>query len=113
METTATTALACAAALSTKERTFDALAEAAAAARESLGGPADLALLFASPHHGEAADKLAARACELVGTKNLIGCTGEAIVGTGREVEEAPVLSLWLARWPGVRLSPMHLQFKR
>jgi len=113
METTATTALACAAALSTKERTFDALAEAADAARESLGGAADLALLFASPHHGEAAEKLAAKACELVGTENLIGCTGEAIVGTGREIEEAPALSLWLARWPGARLSPMHLQFKR
>ena len=70
-------------------------------------------MLFLSSHHAAAADKIAAEANRLLGTSNLLGCTGEAIVGTAREVEEEPALSLWLARWPGVRITPMHLAFER
>lgn len=113
MTSSTTTALSCAAALSTRDSTEDALREAVAAARESLGGPPDLALVFSSPHHAAHAESLAAGACELLGTANVLGCTGESIVGTGREVEERPALSLWLARWPGVNLTPMHLAFER
>jgi small ligand-binding sensory domain FIST len=105
--------LRCSAALSTNEVASAALREAVMMARESLGGRPDLAVLFLSPHHARAADHLAAEACQLLETANILGCTGEAIVGTGREVEEQPALSLWLARWPGVRLVPMHLEFER
>ena len=113
MPASASTALACAAALSICQRAGDALREAASAARESLGGTPDLALLFSSPHHSGEVEQLAADACELLGTRNLLGCTGESIVGTGQEIEDSPALSIWLARWPGVRLTPLHLTFER
>jgi small ligand-binding sensory domain FIST len=113
MSSATSSALACASALSTRSKWEEALHEAVSAARGSLGGAADLALLFLSPHHAAAADKIAAEACQMLGTTNLLGCTGEGIAGTGQEVEDEPALSLWLARWPGVRLTPMHLSFQR
>jgi small ligand-binding sensory domain FIST len=113
MSSATSTAFHCASALSTQPVTEEALREAISEARESLGGSPDLALLFLSPHHARAADHLAADACDLLGTNNVLGCTGEAIAGTGREVEDEPALSLWLARWPGVTLTPLHLEFER
>src|SRR5262245_61895886 len=106
-------AFRCASSLSTQPGWQDALDEAAGAARQSLGDTADVALLFLSAHYVAAADEIAVKAWDLLGTANLLGCTGEAIAGTAREVEEDPALSLWLARWPGVRLTPMHLGFER
>jgi small ligand-binding sensory domain FIST len=113
MSSATSTALSCASALSTHPRWEDALQEATIATRESLAGNADLAILFLSPHHAQAADQIAAEAGNILGTGNLLGCTGEAIAGTGREIEDEPALSLWLARWPGVRITPMHLAFER
>jgi len=113
MSPVTSTALACAAALSTRPQWEDALHEVTSAARESLAASPDLAVLFLSPHHAEAADRIAAEACQLLGTNNLLGCTGEAIAGTGQEIEEQPAMSLWVARWPGVRITPLHLRFER
>jgi small ligand-binding sensory domain FIST len=42
-----------------------------------------------------------------------LGCTGESIVGGAREIENEPAVSLWLARLPGVSLTPMHLTYQR
>ncbi|MCI0361690.1 MAG: FIST C-terminal domain-containing protein, partial [Planctomycetaceae bacterium] len=103
----------CSSALSTRPDTRAALREACEAARDQIGGQADLAVLFCSAHHADHADQLAAEACDLVGTNNLMGCTGEAIVGTGREIESEPALSLWLAQLPGVNTSLFNLQFER
>ena len=83
----------CAAALSTNANTSAAVREVCEVARESLGGPPDLALAFFSTHHVACADRLAAEACELLGTSCLLGTCGESIVGTGREVEDEPALS--------------------
>jgi small ligand-binding sensory domain FIST len=113
MSSATSAALACASALSTLESTEAALHAAAAGALECLGGTPDLAILFISPHHARSADSIAPDACELLGTDNVLGCTGESIVGSGREIEEEPALSLWLARWPGAKLTPMHLEFER
>jgi small ligand-binding sensory domain FIST len=113
MPPAASSAVRCAASLSTQPRWQDALRETVDAARASLDAVADAALLFISPHHAAGAEEIAKQACELIGTSNLLGCTGEAIAGTAREVEEEPALALWLARWPGARLTPMHLNFER
>ena len=113
MASATTSALKCAAALSTQNNWEEALEEAASEAREELAGSPNLAFVFISHHHAAAADELAGKACELIGTSTLLGCTGEAIVGAAREIEEEPALSLWLARWPDVRLTPMHLTFHR
>jgi small ligand-binding sensory domain FIST len=105
--------LRCSSSLSLESQSSVALREAITAAREALGEAPDLALLFVSPQHAAAADQLAQEACDLLGTTAVAGCTGEAIVGGNREVEEEPALAVWLARWPGVRIVPMHLRFEQ
>ncbi|HEX5105387.1 MAG TPA: FIST N-terminal domain-containing protein [Pirellulaceae bacterium] len=113
MSAATTSTARCAAGISTAENTSAALREAAALARESLGGAPDLALLFFSAHHVPDAERIAADARELLGTANVLGVTGESIVGTACEIEEGPALAVWLARWPGASISPMHLAFQR
>ena len=99
-----------ASALSSKERTDDAVVEAAAAVRRGLtGAQPDLAVVFASPHHLDAAARVPALVeAELPGSL-LVGCTGSGIIGAGHEVEGSTALSLTVASLPGVRLTPFHL----
>lgn len=105
--------LKCAAALSTHLDGNAAIDEACGKALADLAETPDLAVLFLSSHFAGAADGLASRACDVLGTEQLLGCTGESLVGTGREVEEQPAASVWLARWPGVTIRPFHLEFER
>ncbi|MFI4874239.1 MAG: FIST N-terminal domain-containing protein [Blastopirellula sp. JB062] len=106
-------ALKFAAALSTHEATEDAVAQTVREALDQLAAPVDLAIVFVSPQHADRLETIAGQMCELLGTDNLFGSTGEAIVGVGREIEHAPAISLWLAHLPGVELTPMHLEFQR
>jgi len=99
-----------ASALSGKERTEEAFADAAAEVRRGLSGaPADLVLAFASPHHLEACARLPSLVETALPGALLAGCTGRGIIGAGHEVEDAPALSLTAASLPGVRLTPFHL----
>jgi small ligand-binding sensory domain FIST len=113
MQSQISTALRCASALSTHSKWDEALQESASTALAQLGQAPDLALLFFSPHHAPSAKQIATQAAALLQTSNILGCTGEAIAGTGREVEEEPALALWLAHLPGAKLTPMHLKFER
>ncbi len=113
MSTVTSVALRCAAALSLRAPWKEALQEVMATARDALAAPADLALLFFSPHHADAADSIAAAACEALGTQAVIGCTGESVAATGQEIEEAPAMSVWLGHFPGAQITPMHLRFER
>jgi small ligand-binding sensory domain FIST len=113
MSSAASATARCAAALSTAADTSAAVHEVCEQAREQLGGPPDLAFAFFSTHHVARAESLAAEASRLLGTSCLLGASGESIVGTGREIEDGPALSLWLARWPGTTITPMHLEFER
>jgi small ligand-binding sensory domain FIST len=99
-----------AAALSTLKDSTRALDEACTQALAGLGGTPDLALLFFSRHHARSARELAGAAHERLAARGLIGCPGQGIIGNDQEVEEAPALCLWLARWSQpVGLSPFHL----
>jgi len=99
-----------AAALSTEPATPRALDAVCRPALEELSGAPDLALLFFSPHYLAVAADLAAGAARQLGARCLVGCVGESIIGNDREIEGAPALSLWLARWPGgIELTPFHL----
>ena len=102
-----------AAALSTHRDAASAVEECCGKTSAELQETPDLAVLFLSHHFAAAADDLAARACDLLGTDQLLGCTAESLVGTGREVEDQPGASLWLARWPQVSIRPFHLEFQR
>lgn len=102
-----------ASALSTRQNTATALEEVCQSVLQQLGSAADLAVVFFSAEHLDQAAKLAEQLCERLGTKNVVGCSGESIVGKDREIEGEPALSLWAARMPGVTLLPMHLEFVR
>ncbi|HWH14484.1 MAG TPA: FIST N-terminal domain-containing protein [Miltoncostaeaceae bacterium] len=80
---------------------------AAREVRGRLGGDADLVVMFASPvlcrDPGAILDAVHAE----LRPRRLVGCTGEAIIGTGREVEGDPALVVWAARLPGARITPV------
>ncbi len=67
---------------------------------------ADLGVLFASHHHGPDFEELVRPLHRQLNVRNLIGCTGESIIGPDREVEGQPAVVLWLAALPEVRVLP-------
>ncbi len=83
----------------------DPVVAATRAAREAcarLGGPGPtLTVMFVSPRLCTDPWSLLEVIHEELAPESLVGCTGEAIVGAGREVEGGPALSLWCARLPG------------
>ena len=96
--------------LSTDSDTGRAADEAAAAAAGLLAGrDPDLAVVFASHAHLGALD----RALETIGARldpaHLIGCCAQGVVGTGREVERGPGISVWAAALPGTAIDSFHL----
>src|SRR5688572_28793363 len=96
-----------ASALSTATDAEAAVAETVAAIAASLGGPPDLVFAFYTHHYGPAIDRIPGLLKERLGARALVGCTGESIVGTRRDVESSPALSVWGARLPGVSVTPM------
>jgi small ligand-binding sensory domain FIST len=126
-----------AAALSTVPDTRRAVTEACEQARASLRGQRpDLALVFFSAHHIEAAEVLNEVAWRILQPRSLLGCSGESIVGIvqemvdsdsqhasehwdlnageAKEIERGPAVSVWLARWElPVQLMPFHLSLER
>ncbi len=101
----------CASALSTASDGGQAIAEVLGRLAEGLGdGPADLAVAFGSIHHADGLGRLAA---ELMGrglARHVLGCTGETIIGGGREVESGAALSVWAIRLPGVEVRPIRVE---
>lgn len=97
------------AALSTISETAAALRDACRRAAAQLDGPADLAIVFATPHHSLAVVEAGGVVQRLTGARNLLGCSAEAVLGVGREVEGQPAIALWLASLPATTLHPMHL----
>ena len=105
--------LAFASALSTNPNSLAAVDEVVALAREQLSAKPTLAILFVSANHIDAADQIAPRLCEQLGTECVIGCSGESIVGVGTEVEMASAISLWVASLPDTTVIPTRLEFVR
>lgn len=88
--------------LSTTPDAGAAAREACDAVRQALGGATpDLAVVFATPDLMANAPGIAAIIQGHLAPGALIGCTAEAVAGTGREVEHPPGLSLWAAVLPG------------
>jgi small ligand-binding sensory domain FIST len=99
-----------ASAVSTLPRPGDAAREACATVLRDLDGHRpDLVVLFATPDLMANAAGIAAIVSGELGGGAIIGCTAEAVVGTGREVESPPGLSLWAAALPGAHLEPFVL----
>lgn len=69
----------------------------------------DLAMLFVSPHFEEECDEILTGILDSTNARNLVGCTGDGIIGPDREVENAPAVALWTAELPRVRVMPFVL----
>ena len=101
-----------AAALSQHPITAQAVGETVGQVLEKLGPAPDLALLFVTPPHAGALEDAGAAVTTALGPRTLLGCAAVSVVGTGREVEEEPAVSLWAGRFgpvAPVRLDVHHL----
>ncbi|MFN8124278.1 MAG: FIST N-terminal domain-containing protein [Thermoleophilia bacterium] len=81
--------------------------EAAAMVRSRLGAPATLAVVFVHPDLARDPEPLLQAVHHHLAPAALVGCTGEAIIGDGREVEDRPAVSVWGAVMPGARITPI------
>ncbi len=96
-----------ASAISTSAASPTAFREVVDAITAGLGGQRpDLAAVFVSHHHGAAIEDLGPRLAKALNARVLIGCTGESIVGGGREVEDGAALSVWAGALPGTTVRP-------
>jgi small ligand-binding sensory domain FIST len=97
-------------ALSVEDDPVAAATDAATRARSALGGQAPtLAVVFASPQLCTDPWSLLDTLHTHLEPAHLIGCTGEAVIGAGREVEGGPALSLWCAHLPDISVQPFRL----
>ena len=87
-----------AAALSQHPVTAQAVGEVTGEVLEKLGPRPDLGLLFVTPPHAGALEDAAGAVRAVLEPKTLLGCAAVSVVGTGREVEEEPGVSLWAGR---------------
>jgi len=103
-----------AAALSNRPSMKSAVDEASQEIVAALGGQApDLTCVFVSHHFSNRFGELADQLQFALGSRVLIGCTGESIVGGSMECEDEPALSLWCAILPGATLEPFQLTFEQ
>jgi len=94
-------------ALSTNANSLEAAEEALGRAHASLDGETpQLTLLFFSVHHLPLIDQIAEVAAKAAAPGTLLGCTAQAVVGDGREIEQGPALSVWTANLGAAVIEP-------
>jgi small ligand-binding sensory domain FIST len=76
-----------------------AVADICAQSATRFAGPPDLAVVFYSPHHADQLGPLANTLQAGLQPRTMIGCAGESLVAGERELEHAPGLCVWLAKW--------------
>jgi small ligand-binding sensory domain FIST len=72
-------------------------------------GDFDFGLLFMSSHFGEKAEECSRAIREGLAPRVLLGCTGEGIIGSEEEIERSPAVTLVVAQFPNVELTPVLL----
>jgi small ligand-binding sensory domain FIST len=97
-----------AAGLSTAESAVDAAAEAGRAAAAEDGADVDLAFVFLSPAHLDAAADTAATVRDVLAPRHLLGCVAEGVVGGRRELEQGPAVAVWAGSLPGAEIECFH-----
>lgn len=81
--------------------------EVSADVEASIGdGAIDLLFVFPSQHFAKSAHGLLDRFCSVLSPKVLVGCTGEGVIGSDREIEEESAISIVAAQLPGVDVIP-------
>ena len=76
-------------------------------------GTIDLLFAFVAGYTPEEFDQTMPSLKTLTGAKNVVGCSCEATIGAGLELENEKSISLWAARLPQAEITPLHLQFVR
>src|SRR3712207_3827378 len=70
-------------------------------ARVSLEGASpSRRVLFPPPPHAEAPEAGVHAVHEAAGPQRLVGCVGDSVGATPREIERSPAVSVWLAQLP-------------
>ena len=73
----------------------------------------DLAVAFFSSPFVENLERNPALLADRLGTRNVIACSGDSVIGGNREFENEPAISIWAASLPGCKIQPMHLKYQR
>lgn len=68
---------------------------------------ADLAIVFIDSRFSDHYVDILARLRDTLQPGQLVGCSGQAVIGPGREAEDAPAISVLLLRLPGAVLTPV------
>ncbi|HEX9695174.1 MAG TPA: FIST N-terminal domain-containing protein [Actinomycetota bacterium] len=98
--------------LSTDADGVAAAAEAASAAARGLNGAScDLAAIFVSAAHADAAVEIAAAIHVALQPGALIGATAGTVAEGAREVEDRPAIAVWAAHLPGTTVEPFSVEF--
>jgi small ligand-binding sensory domain FIST len=87
-----------ASALSEHPITSQATGEVAGAVLEAIGDCPDLVVVMATRAHSGALEDIAGTVSAVLRPLVVLGCAVESAVGTGREIEGTPALSLWAGR---------------
>ncbi len=87
-----------ASALSEHPVTTQATGEVTGAVLESIGDRPDLVVVTTTRSHSGALEDIASTIGSVLHPLAIIGCAAESVVGTGREVEETPAISLWAGK---------------
>ncbi len=90
-----------------------ALSEAASPLKTFPDQAIDLLFAFAAGYSPEEFDQTMPTLKKLTGAKNVVGCSCEATIGGGLELENEKSISLWAASLPESDITPLHLQFTR
>jgi small ligand-binding sensory domain FIST len=75
-----------------------ATGEVVGAVLEAFGERPDLVFISVTRPHAGALDDIISTVDAVLHPLAMIGCAAESVVGTGREVEETPSISLWAGR---------------
>ncbi|MGH9098193.1 MAG: hypothetical protein ACRDWB_12305, partial [Acidimicrobiales bacterium] len=75
-----------------------ATGEVVGAVLEAVGERPDLVFLSVTRPHAGALDDIVHTVTSVLHPLAMTGCAAESVVGTGREVEETPAISLWAGR---------------
>lgn len=74
-----------------------------------LKGEPDLVFLFFTTHHVNEAKKLIERVQGTLLPRCFLACSGEGVIGEGREIERSPGMAILAAEMAGVRVRPFHI----
>jgi small ligand-binding sensory domain FIST len=76
------------------------------------GPPADLLLLFASPHHGEEIGRLRDAVASVVAARHVVGCVASGVIAERAEIERGPAAVAVAIALDGARIEPFHLELE-